>query len=65
MVLVYDPLGAQAVKTVKEKQAILAEIAAEILALVATLGQIKTETISVEKKWHSAITGRNNSSLNA
>lgn len=65
MALVYDPLAAQAVKTLKEKQAILAEIEGEILALVATLGQIKTETISVEKKWHSVVTGRNNSTLNA
>ncbi|CAG7854693.1 Protein SCP160 AltName: Full=Protein HX [Serendipita indica DSM 11827] len=62
VMLVYDPLAAQAAK---EKQAALAEIEAELLALVSTLGQIKTETISVEKKWHEAVKGKNNSNLNS
>ena len=60
--LVYDPLVSQAAK---EKKAALAEIEAELLALVSTLGQIKTETVSVEKKWHDAVKGKNNTTLNA
>ncbi|CAG8647317.1 4256_t:CDS:10, partial [Acaulospora colombiana] len=62
VLLVYDPLAAQ---PVKNKQAVLAEIEAEILGHVAGLGQIKTETVSVERKWHPAVTGKNGSTLNA
>ncbi|KAG8835486.1 hypothetical protein FRC18_000438 [Serendipita sp. 400] len=61
VILVYDPHVKAAIK----KQAALAEIEAEILSLVATLGQIKTDTISVERKWHEALRGKNNSTLNA
>ncbi|KAG8805767.1 hypothetical protein FRC17_005346, partial [Serendipita sp. 399] len=62
IILVYDP---QSTKAGTDKQAALTEIEAEILALVGTLGQIKTETIGVERKWHSILRGKNNSTLNA
>jgi hypothetical protein len=62
ILLVYDPLASQ---PVKNKQAVLAEIEAEILGHVTGLGQIKTETVSVERKWHDAVTGKNRSTLNA
>jgi hypothetical protein len=62
ILLVYDPVVKQ---SVREKQTALSEVEKEILALVATLGQIKTETVSVERRWHEAVTGKNRSTLNA
>ncbi|KIM31115.1 hypothetical protein M408DRAFT_327405 [Serendipita vermifera MAFF 305830] len=62
ILLVYDPLQKQ---SQKEKKAALAEVEKEILALVAGIGPLKTETVSVEKKWHHAVIGKNRSTLNA
>lgn len=62
ILLVFDPLAKD---TTIDKQAVLAGIEKEIMELVGTLGQIKTETVSVEKRWHDAVTGKNNSTLNA
>jgi hypothetical protein len=60
--LVYDPLVKQ---SIKEKQTALSEVEKEMLAHIATLGQIKTETVSVERRWHEAVIGKNRSTLNA
>ena len=63
VLLVYDPHG-EGVKAVSEKKKILSEIEQEILAVVKTLGEIKIEILTIEKKWHDAIKGKNNSTLN-
>lgn len=62
ILLVYDPLHKQ---NIKQKQAALAEVEKEILELVTSIGPLKTETVSVEKRWHDAVTGKNRSTLNA
>jgi hypothetical protein len=62
--LVYDP-HSEGVKTVSEKKKSLSEVELEILAVVKTLGEIKVETLAIEKKWHDAIKGKNSSTLNA
>lgn len=62
ILLVYDPLVNQS--TLKAKQVALAEVEKEILSLVSDLGQIKTETVSVERRWHEAVIGKNQSTLN-
>lgn len=64
VLLVYDPHG-EGVKAVSEKKKILSEVESEILAVVKTLGEIKTETLTIEKKWHDAIKGKNDSTLHA
>jgi hypothetical protein len=64
VLLVYDPHG-EGVKAVSEKKKVLSEVESEILAVVKTLGEIRIETLTIEKKWHDAIKGKNNSTLNA
>lgn len=64
VLLVYDPLG-EGVKAVSEKKKHLSEVESEILAVVKTLGEIRVETLTIEKKWHNAIKGKNDSTLNA
>lgn len=64
VLLVYDPHG-EGVKAIPEKKKILSEVESEILAVVKTLGEIRIETLTIERKWHDAIKGKNNSTLNA
>lgn len=64
VLLVYDP-HSEGAKTVSEKKKLLSEVEAEILAVVKTLGEIMIETLTIEKKWHNTIKGKNNSNLNA
>jgi hypothetical protein len=64
ILLVYDP-HSEGVKAVSEKKKVLSEVESEILAVVKALGEIMIETLTIEKKWHNAIKGKNNSTLNA
>lgn len=63
VLLVYDP-HSEGVKAVPERKKVLSEVESEILAVVKTLGDIVVETLTIEKKWHNAIKGKNNSTLN-
>ncbi|CAE6403126.1 unnamed protein product, partial [Rhizoctonia solani] len=62
VLLVYD-LGKNSSKTEKKKH--LDEVERELKKLVAETGNIRSEEITVDKKWHQAIIGKNESNLNA
>ncbi|CAE6410521.1 unnamed protein product [Rhizoctonia solani] len=62
VLLVYD-LGKSSSKTEKKKH--LDEVERELKKLAAEMGDIRSEEITVDKKWHQAIMGKNDSNLNA
>jgi hypothetical protein len=64
VLLVYDPHGG-GVKAVSEKKKVLSMVEQEILTVIETLGEIRNETLTIEMKWHGAIKGKNNSTLDA
>ena len=64
LLLVYDPLSPSS-PTHNEKKKHLDEVSAEILKMAAEIGEAKSETVFVEKKWHRAVLGRNGTTLNA
>ncbi|CAE6430863.1 unnamed protein product [Rhizoctonia solani] len=62
VLLVYD-LGKNSSKTEKKKH--LDEVERELKKLVAETGNIRSEEVTVDQKWHQAIIGKNESNLNA
>ncbi|CUA66866.1 Vigilin 1 [Rhizoctonia solani] len=62
VLLVYD-LGKSSSKTEKKKH--LDEVERELKKLVAETGNVRSEEVTVDKKWHQAIIGKNDSNLNA
>ncbi|KAF7321750.1 hypothetical protein MKEN_00696700 [Mycena kentingensis (nom. inval.)] len=65
VLLVYDPASANASPSPDEKKRHLEEVAAEILKLAKDAADVKSENISVEKRWHDAVVGRGGTTLNA
>ncbi|KAJ6500097.1 hypothetical protein C8R47DRAFT_1211663 [Mycena vitilis] len=65
VLLVYDPLSANASPSPDEKKRHLEEVAKEILKLAKDAADVKSQTISVEKRWHDAVVGRGGTTLNA
>jgi len=65
VLLVYNPLSDTGNAPVADKQKHLAEAEKELLKLAADAADVTTETIIVEKKWHSAVVGKNGSTLNS
>ncbi|CAE6518050.1 unnamed protein product [Rhizoctonia solani] len=62
VLLVYD-LGKNSSKTEKKKH--LDEVERELKKSVTETGSVRSEEITVDKKWHQAIAGRDDSNLNA
>ncbi|KAJ7188034.1 hypothetical protein C8R46DRAFT_1053419 [Mycena filopes] len=65
VLLVYDPLSANASPSPDEKKRHLEEVTKEILKLAKDAADVKSETIAVEKRWHEAVVGRGGTTLNA
>ncbi|KAJ7268787.1 hypothetical protein B0H12DRAFT_1200682 [Mycena haematopus] len=65
VLLVYDPLSGNASPSPDEKKRHLEEVAKEILKLAKDAADVKSQTIAVEKRWHDAVVGKNNTTLNA
>ncbi|KAJ7045724.1 hypothetical protein C8F04DRAFT_447034 [Mycena alexandri] len=65
VLLVYDPLSANASPSPDEKKRHLEEVAKEILKLAKDAADVKSETIAVEKRWHDAVVGKGGTTLNA
>ncbi|KAJ6587137.1 hypothetical protein DFH09DRAFT_246782 [Mycena vulgaris] len=65
VLLVYDPLSANASPSPDEKNKHLEEVAKEILKLAKDAADVKSETIAVEKRWHDAVVGKGGTTLNA
>ncbi|KAF9568060.1 hypothetical protein CPC08DRAFT_746592 [Agrocybe pediades] len=65
VLLVYDPLSANASLSPDEKKKRLDEVEKEIAKLARDAADVKTEKISVEKRWHDAVVGYGGTTLNA
>lgn len=65
VLLVYDPTSPSASPSPVEKAQKLEEVEAELLKMAKAAADVKSQTITVEKKWHSAVIGNNGTTLNA
>lgn len=61
--MVYDPLSPAASVSLDEKKKHLDDVEAELLKLDGA--DMKTEVVSVEKRWHEAVVGKGGTTLNA
>ena len=65
ILLVYDPLSPSASPSPVEKEKHLDEVASELLKMAKDAADVKSELISVEKRWHDAVVGKDGTTLNA
>ena len=65
VLLVYDPLSLSASPSPVEKEKHLDDVAAELLKMAQDAADVKGELISVEKRWHDAVVGKDGSPLDA
>ncbi|KIJ67957.1 hypothetical protein HYDPIDRAFT_37535 [Hydnomerulius pinastri MD-312] len=65
VLLVYDPLSPSASPSPVEKEKHVDEVAQELLKMAKEAADVKSETVSVEKRWHEAVVGRGGTTLNA
>jgi len=65
VLLVYDPLSSAASLSPDEKKKHLDNVETEILKLAKDAADVKTEVVSVEKRWHDAVVGKGGTTLNA
>jgi hypothetical protein len=65
ILLVYDPNSPKASPNPVEKSKSLKEVKAEVEKIAKEAGNVKTELVTVEPKWHDTILGANGTTLNA
>ncbi|KIM45268.1 hypothetical protein M413DRAFT_65984 [Hebeloma cylindrosporum] len=65
VLLVYDPLTSAVSPSPDEKKKHLDDVAKEILKWARDAADVKTEVISVEKRWHESVVGNGGTTLNA
>ncbi|KZT08355.1 uncharacterized protein LAESUDRAFT_697227 [Laetiporus sulphureus 93-53] len=65
VLLVYDPTSPSASPSPVEKAKNLDEVEKELLKMARDAADVKTQVVTVEKKWHDAVTGRGGTTLNA
>ncbi|KDQ53462.1 hypothetical protein JAAARDRAFT_136870 [Jaapia argillacea MUCL 33604] len=65
VLLVYDPASPSASPNPVEKAKHLEDVEAELLKMVRDAADVKSKTITVEKKWHEAVVGKGGTTLNA
>ncbi|EPQ57388.1 hypothetical protein GLOTRDRAFT_58711 [Gloeophyllum trabeum ATCC 11539] len=65
VLLVYDPTSPNASPNPVEKGKHLEDVEAELLKLARDAADVKSKTISVEKRWHDAVVGQSGTTLNA
>jgi hypothetical protein len=63
--LVYDPLAPGASLSPDDKKKHLDEVEKELLKWASEAADVKTETISVDQRWHDAVVGNGGTTLNA
>ena len=61
----YDPTSVSASPSPLDKSKNLEDVANEVLRMVKDAGDVKSQLIEVEKKWHSAVVGKSGTTLNA
>jgi hypothetical protein len=65
VLLVYDPTSPYASPSPVEKTKNVEEVEKELLKWAKDAADVKSQTITVEKKWHSAVVGKGGTTLNA
>jgi len=65
LLLVYDPTSPSASPSPLDKSKNLEDVAKEVLKLAKDAADVKSQSIEVEKKWHSAVVGTSGTTLNA
>jgi len=65
VLLVYDPSSPSASPSPVEKAKNIEEVENELLKFARDAADVKSQTISVEKKWHEAVVGKGGTTLNA
>ncbi|KAH9061342.1 SCP160 protein [Lactarius vividus] len=65
VLLVYDPTSPSASPSPVEKTKNVEEAEKELLKWAKDAADVKSQTVSVEKKWHSAVIGNGGTTLNA
>ncbi|KII92894.1 hypothetical protein PLICRDRAFT_172925 [Plicaturopsis crispa FD-325 SS-3] len=65
ILLVYDPFSPSASPSPADKEQHLDDVSKELLKLAKDAADVKSETLTVEKKWHEAVVGSNRTTLNA
>jgi hypothetical protein len=65
VLLVYDPLSANASLSPDDKKKHLDDVSRELTKMGKEAGEVKSETLHIEKKWHEAVVGQSGTTLNA
>ncbi|GBE81126.1 hypothetical protein SCP_0308520 [Sparassis crispa] len=65
VLLVYDPFSPNASPSPVEKTKNLEDVEKELLSMARAAADVKTQSIAVEKKWHEAVVGKHDTTLNA
>ncbi|KAG2150530.1 hypothetical protein DEU56DRAFT_33581 [Suillus clintonianus] len=65
VLLVYDPLSPSASPSPVEKEKHLNIVVEELLTMVKEAGEVKSQLVPVEKRWHEAVVGQEGTTLNA
>jgi hypothetical protein len=65
VLLVYDPLSPSASPSPVEKVKHLDHVVEELLKMTKEFADVKSQKISVEKRWHEAVVGQGGTTLNA
>ncbi|KAF8650436.1 hypothetical protein AX16_005239 [Volvariella volvacea WC 439] len=65
VLLVYDPFSLNASPSPDDKKKHLDDAQAELQKMAKAVADVKSQTISVEKRWHEAIVGYGGTTLNA
>lgn len=65
VLLVYDPFSPSASPSPVDKEKHLDDVVAELLQMAQDTADVKSEVISVEKRWHEAVVGKDGTTLNA
>jgi hypothetical protein len=65
VLLVYDPTSPSASPSPVEKAKNVEEVEKELIQWAKDAADIKSHTIFIDKKWQSAVVGKNSATLNA
>jgi hypothetical protein len=65
VLLVYDPTSPSASPSPVEKAKNVEDVEKELIQWAKDAADVKSQTILIDKKWHSAVVGKNGATLNA
>jgi len=65
VLLVYDPLSPLGSPEPVEQEKHLNDVATELLKMAKDAADVKSELISIEKRWHDVVIGNDGTTLNA